>query len=40
MTTVANIAVALVALLHAYFLVLEMFSLDEAFRSPNLWSDA
>ena len=25
MTTVANIAVALVALLHAYFLVLEMF---------------
>src|SRR3982074_3735618 len=29
MTTVANIAVALVALLHVYFLVLEMFLWDK-----------
>ena len=29
MTTVANIAIALVALLHAYFLVLEMFLWDK-----------
>ncbi len=29
MTTVANIAVALVALLHLYFLVLEMFYWDK-----------
>jgi putative membrane protein len=29
MTTLANIAVALVALLHAYFLVLEMFLWDK-----------
>jgi len=29
MTTVANVAVALVALLHAYFLVLEMFLWDK-----------
>ena len=29
MTTIANIAVALVALLHAYFLVLEMFLWDK-----------
>src|SRR5216684_3467318 len=31
MTTVANIAVALVALLHVYFLVLEMFLWDKPF---------
>ena len=31
MTTAANIAVALVALLHAYFLVLEMFFWDKPF---------
>src|SRR5438128_6027639 len=31
MTTVANIAVALVALLHIYFLVLEMFLWDRPF---------
>jgi putative membrane protein len=29
MTTIANIAVALVALLHVYFLVLEMFLGDK-----------
>ena len=29
MTTVANVAVALVALLHVYFLVLEMFLWDK-----------
>jgi putative membrane protein len=31
MTTIANIAVALVALLHAYFLVLEMFLWEKPF---------
>jgi len=31
MSTLANIAVALVALLHAYFLVLEMFLWDKPF---------
>jgi len=31
MTTAANIAIALVALLHAYFLVLEMFLWDKPF---------
>ena len=31
MTTLANIAVALVALLHVYFLVLEMFLWDKPF---------
>ena len=31
MTTAANVAVALVALLHAYFLVLEMFLWDTPF---------
>lgn len=31
MTTIANIAVALVALLHLYFLVLEMFLWDKPF---------
>jgi putative membrane protein len=31
MTTAANIAIALVALLHAYFLVLEMFLWDRPF---------
>jgi putative membrane protein len=31
MTTIANIAVALVALLHIYFLVLEMFLWDKPF---------
>ena len=31
MTTAANIAIGLVALLHAYFLVLEMFLWDTAF---------
>src|SRR5256712_12755428 len=31
MTTVANIAVAVVALLHVYFLVLEMFLWDRPF---------
>jgi putative membrane protein len=31
MTTAANIAIGLVALLHAYFLILEMFLWDTAF---------
>ncbi|MFY9317124.1 MAG: DUF1304 domain-containing protein [Burkholderiales bacterium] len=31
MTTAANIAIAIVALLHAYFLVLEMFLWDKPF---------
>ena len=31
MTTAANIAIGLLALLHAYFLVLEMFLWDKAF---------
>lgn len=31
MTTAANVAIALVALLHAYFLVLEMFLWDKPF---------
>src|SRR5258706_4959715 len=31
MTTAANIAIALVALLHAYFLVLEMFLWDKPY---------
>ena len=38
MTTAANIAIALVALLHAYFLVLEMFLWDKPYgrRAFNL----
>jgi hypothetical protein len=40
MALIANILVALVAALHVYFLILEMFSLDQAGRPQGLWPHA
>ena len=39
MKSVANIAVGIVALLHFYFMYLEMFFVEYPKRTKNFWAD-